>query len=33
MSTTTVVRGPRSGEFFAPLPLAALALCSSMTSG
>lgn len=26
MSTTTAVRGPRCGEFFAPLPLAALAL-------
>jgi hypothetical protein len=27
MSTTAAVRVPRCGEFFAPLPLAALALC------
>jgi hypothetical protein len=27
MSPTTPARGPRCGEFFAPLPLAALALC------
>jgi len=27
VSTTTAARSPRCGEFFAPLPLAALALC------